>query len=423
MKTILIFLIVFSIIVVVHEFGHYYFAKRAGILVREFSIGMGPKLFSQQAASGTTFTLRMLPLGGYVRLAGMSEELQEVRPGMTVGLILNDDGMVESINTSDYPNTEELPLQVDQVDLSQEMFIAGITLGQEEIIRFPVSKKATIIEPDGTFIPVAPIERTYEKASVGSKILTNIAGPINNFILAIISFTIVAFMIPGIPTGTNQIGNVINNSPAQGAGLQAGDRIVEIDGEPISNWNELTTQIMKHPDETVPVVYERQGETHTVAVNMDAIIEDNSGQSYGQLGVTQSVDSHLVSRLKYGFTQTWAVIANVVTTLVGMITRRAGLNQLGGPVAIAQITGQVIQENSFVLLLQFIGMLSANLGMMNLLPIPALDGGKIILNLIEGIRGKPLSQEKEGIVTIIGVGILLLLMIVVTWNDIMRLLR
>ncbi|MGX7349570.1 RIP metalloprotease RseP [Dolosicoccus paucivorans] len=423
MKTILIFLIVFSVIVVVHEFGHYYFAKRAGILVREFSIGMGPKLFSQQAESGTTFTIRMLPLGGYVRLAGMGEEADEVQPGMTAGLTLNEDSVVEAINTSSHSTNEELPLQVDEVDLSREMFISGITLGQDELVRFPVSKTANIIEPDGTFIPVAPIERTYERASVKSKILTNIAGPINNFILAILTFMIVGFMIPGIPTGSNQIGDVIENSSAQVAGLKGGDRIVEIDGHSVTNWNDLTSQIMQHPDETVAVVYERQGQAHEVEVNIDAIFEDGSGQSYGQLGVTQSVDTHLLSRLKYGFTQTWAVIVNVVGTIIAMLTRRVGLNQLGGPVAIAQITGQVVQENSFVLLLQFVGMLSANLGMMNLLPVPALDGGKIVLNIIEGVRGKPLSQEKEGIITIIGVGLLLLLMIVVTWNDIMRLLR
>ena len=153
MKTILMFLIVFSVIVVVHEFGHYYFAKRAGILVREFSIGMGPKLFSQQTDSGTTFTIRMLPLGGYVRLAGMGEEADEVQPGMTVGLTLNEHSIVESINTSNHSTNEELPLQVDEVDLSKEMFISGITLGQDELVRFNVSKSANIIESDGTFIP------------------------------------------------------------------------------------------------------------------------------------------------------------------------------------------------------------------------------------------------------------------------------
>lgn len=420
LRTLIIFLIIFSIIVVIHEFGHYFWAKRAGIRVREFSLGMGPKLFAKQAEDGTTYTIRMLPLGGYVRLAGLNEE-ETIQPGMEIGLLLDEQDTVQRINMSENTyDIEELPFQVDQVDLVHEMVIKGYVSGQDGLQTYNVFKDAEIVEPDGTVVLVAPIEARYESASVFDKILTNFGGPLNNFILSIIAFAVIGFMIPGIPTYSNELGTIADNSPAQAAGLQEGDKVLEVAGIEVDDWNSLVTEISKYPDQTVDFIVERQGtatqETMPVAVGSG---KDAEGNAIGQIGVTWPLSTSVSSRLLFGFTATWNVIAQVLLVLSTIFTQGFNINIFGGPVAMAQATSQVANQG-ILDITAFMASLSTNLGIVNLLPIPALDGGKIVLNLVELVRGKPLSQEKEGIITIIGVVLLLILMVAVTWNDIRR---
>ena len=418
LQTIIVFLIIFSIIVVIHEFGHYYFAKRAGILVREFAIGMGPKLFAKQGKDGTTYTLRMLPLGGYVRLAGLIEE-EAIQPGMQVGLQLDANDQVTVINTTDRAETDELPVQIDQLDLSREMFIQAIPVGQLEPVRYQVSKTAQIIEADGTRVQVAPLETRYESANVWQKIMTNIAGPMNNFILSIITFAIVGLLMPAVPNNTSEIGDVIEGNPAAEAGMLSGDRIVEIDGQDVSTWNEVLSVIHSLPGETVTIIVERNQEEVDLTVDVASVQISEDSEPIGQIGVYAAQKTGLMDRLLYGFTATWGVISSVLSVIGGMFTKGFDINMFGGPVAMAEATSEVVNQG-YTTILYFMAFLSTNLGIVNLLPIPALDGGKIVLNLIEAVRGKPLSQEKEGIITIIGVIFLLILMIAVTWNDISR---
>lgn len=415
LQTIIVFLIIFSIIVVIHEFGHYYFAKRAGILVREFAIGMGPKLFAKQGKDGTTYTLRMLPLGGYVRLAGLNEE-EAIQPGMQVGLQLDEQNQVTLINTTDRSEIDELPVQVDQLDLSNDMYIHAIPVGQVDPVRYNVSKTAQIIEADGTRVQVAPLESRYESATVGQKIMTNFAGPMNNFILSIITFAIVGLLMPAVPNNSSEIGAVVENNPAAEAGMLAGDKIIEIDQQSVSNWTEVVSMIQALPGQTVPVVVERGGEEITLTI---AVSGEPNGEAVGQIGIYAAQKTGLMDRLLYGFTATWGVIASVLSVIGGMFSKGFDINMFGGPVAMAEATSEVVDQG-YTTILYFMAFLSTNLGIVNLLPIPALDGGKIVLNLFEGVRGKPLSQEKEGIITIIGVIFLFILMIAVTWNDISR---
>lgn len=418
LQTIIVFLIIFSIIVVIHEFGHYYFAKRAGILVREFAIGMGPKLFAKQGKDGTTYTLRMLPLGGYVRLAGLNEE-EVIQPGMQVGLQLDAQDQITVINTTDRSEVDELPVQIDQLDLSKDLYIQAIPVGQLEPVRYSVSKTAQVIEADGTRVQVAPLESRYESANVVQKIMTNIAGPMNNFILSIITFAIVGLLLPGVPNNSSEIGAVIEDNPAAQAGMLAGDRIIEIAGEEVSTWNDVLSNIQGLAGETVPVVIEREGEaiSLTIEVASDQVGED--GEAIGRIGIYAAQKTGIMDRLLYGFTATWGVITSVLGVIAGMFRNGFDINMFGGPVAMAEATSEVVDQG-YTTILYFMAFLSTNLGIVNLLPIPALDGGKIVLNLIEGVRGKPLSQEKEGIITIIGVIFLFILMIAVTWNDISR---
>lgn len=417
MTTLLVFLVIFSIIVVIHEFGHYFFAKRAGILVREFALGMGPKLFSKQGKDGTTYTVRLLPLGGYVRLAGLYEE-DEIQAGMEVGLEINDNDQVSLINLSNNFSVDEMPVRVDNVDLIDEMIIEAVPVGQTDIVRYSVAKKANIIEADGTKLPVAPREMRYESASVWNKMITNFAGPMNNFILSIIAFTIVAFMI-GIPNTDSVIGEVVDGSVAQEAGLVDGDRVTEVDGQSVSEWSELVLLIQEKPNEALAVSVERDNETFDTVVNVQAVTDEQSGNEIGQNGIIADREFSFGSSITYGVTATWGIITGVLGVIGSMITSGFNINNFGGPVAMAQMTDQVVSLGLPVIV-NFLAMLSANLGVFNLLPIPALDGGKIVLNAIEAVRGKPLSESKEGIITIIGVLIMVVLMVAVTWNDINR---
>lgn len=419
MQAIIAFLFVFSVIVIIHEFGHYYFAKKAGILVREFAIGMGPKIF-QVRKGETVYTLRLLPIGGYVRMAGHDEDEQEIKPGMMITIELDKENIVQKLNFDEHLIIENsVPFQIEEADLHRSMTLSGYFVNSEEKVNLTVSKQATIIESDGTEVVVAPIERQFNSASLWNRIKTNAAGPMNNFILSIIIFIIVGFMQGGVPSNDPVIGQVSDQSAAHEAGLQTSDKIISIDGVDIHSWDEMTSIVRSSADKTLSMTIQRNGDTKNVSITPKSV-EGQNGSKIGQLGVTRTLDNSILSILGYGFTQTISVIVLVLSALGSIFTKGFNLNQLGGPVAIYSLTSQVA-KNGLIDLLSFMGMISANLGVMNLLPIPVLDGGKLVLNFIEGIRKKPLDPEKEGYLTIAGAIFLFALMLLVTWNDIMKL--
>lgn len=419
MQAIIAFLFVFSVIVIIHEFGHYYFAKKAGILVREFAIGMGPKIF-QVRKGETVYTLRLLPIGGYVRMAGHDEDEQEIKPGMMITIELDKENIVQKLNFDEHLIIENsVPFQIEEADLHRSMTLSGYFVNSEEKVNLTVSKQATIIESDGTEVVVAPIERQFNSASLWNRIKTNAAGPMNNFILSIIIFIIVGFMQGGVPSNDPVIGQVSDQSAAHEAGLQTSDKIISIDGVDIHSWDEMTSIVRSSADKTLSMTIQRNGGTKNVSITPKSV-EGQNGSKIGQLGVTRTLDNSILSILGYGFTQTITVVVMVLSALGSIFTKGFNLNQLGGPVAIYSLTSQVA-KNGLIDLLSFMGMISANLGVMNLLPIPALDGGKLVLNFIEGIRKKPLDPEKEGYLTIAGAIFLFALMLLVTWNDIMKL--
>ena len=419
MQAIIAFLFVFSVIVIIHEFGHYYFAKKAGILVREFAIGMGPKIF-QVRKGETVYTLRLLPIGGYVRMAGHDEDEQEIKPGMMITIELDKENIVQKLNFDEHLIIENsVPFQIEEADLHRSMTLSGYFVHSEEKVNLTVSKQATIIESDGTEVVVAPIERQFNSASLWNRIKTNAAGPMNNFILSIIIFIIVGFMQGGVPSNDPVIGQVSDQSAAHEAGLQTSDKIISIDGVDIHSWDEMTSIVRSSADKTLSMTIQRNGDTKNVSITPKSV-EGQNGSKIGQLGVTRTLDNSILSILGYGFSQTISVIVLVLSALGSIFTKGFNLNQLGGPVAIYSLTSQVA-KNGLIDLLSFMGMISANLGVMNLLPIPALDGGKLVLNFIEGIRKKPLDPEKEGYLTIAGAIFLFAIMLLVTWNDIMKL--
>ena len=414
-KTIVTFIFVFGLIVVVHEFGHYYFAKKAGIMVREFAIGMGPKLLSFHK-NNTTYTWRLLPIGGYVRMAGLGEDSEDLQKGMPITIQLNEKQEVVKINTNKRHQMEGIPLEVTDFDLIDELFIQGFVMGDEtNETRYTVNHDAMIIEEDGTEIQIAPRDVQFDSASLPKRMMTNIAGPMNNFILAVILFVIVAFMQGGVSqTNDNQI-MVEKNSPAALAGIHNQAEIISINKHQVDNWDEITQAIAKEKGKLTLEVKE-DGRKRQVSVTPKEVKED--GQKRAIIGIRPTVNHSLWAKIKYGFTATLDNSLAIFKALGNLFTDFS-LNKLGGPVAIFKMS-ETVAHNGFIMVLSFTAMLSINIGIINLLPIPALDGGKLVLNLYEAIRGKPLDPKKEGILTAIGFALVMILMILVTWNDIQR---
>lgn len=417
--TIITFIIVFGVLVLVHEFGHYYFAKRAGILVREFSIGMGPKIWWKRK-NGTTYTVRILPVGGYVRLAGNDDEdEEEMRPGTPLTLQLNDQNKVVTINTSSKSTLfQGIPLQLVDSDLTDGLWIKGFVNGDEsEVKTYEVDHDAVVIERDGTQVQIAPRDVQFQSASLPARMMTNFAGPMNNFILSLLVFIILGFTLAGVPTNSNQIGKVNANSVAARAGLKAGDRITHVGKVRVNNWSELATNLSSKPGQKVHLTYQRAGETKSVTVKPKTVKQGK--QKVGQIGIIEQQKTGIQARLLFGWQQ-FAQAGTLIFSVLGhMFTHGFSLNDLGGPVAIYAGTSQAtaLGVNG---VLNFLAMLSINLGIVNLLPIPALDGGKLLLNIIEAAIRRPIPEKAEGIVTMIGFMLLLILMILVTWNDIQR---
>ena len=419
MKTIITFIIVFGILVIVHEFGHFFFAKRSGILVREFAIGMGPKIYGHQAKDGTTYTLRLLPIGGYVRMAGNGDDETEMAPGMPLSLLLNSDGIVEKINLSKKVQlTNSIPMELIRYDLEEELTITGYVNGEEEQeVTYSVAHDASIIEADGTELRIAPKDVQFQSAKLWQRMLTNFAGPMNIFLLAILLFILLAFMHGGVQvTNTNQIGEVLPNGAAQTAGLKENDKILEINGNAIHSWGDLTATITENPGKKLNVEVERNGQKQTPSVT-PGVVESN-GKKYGQLGIKAPMKTGFFDKIIGGTQQAFSSSLEIFKALGSLFTNFS-LNKLGGPVMMFQLSSEAADQG-ILTVISLMAILSMNLGIVNLLPIPALDGGKLVLNVVEGIRGKPISQEKEGFITLAGFGLLMLLMVLVTWNDIQR---
>ncbi len=347
--TILFFVIIFSIIVISHEFGHFLLAKANGIRVIEFAVGMGPTLLAFHKGE-TKYSLKLLPFGGACMFDG-------------------EDG-----------------------------------LGLEE---------GATPEP-GSFLA----------ANVWSRISCVIAGPLFNFILAFLfSMIVVGFCGTDLPI----LEEIATGQAAEEAGLKTGDIIKEIDGENIHLYRELSLISMLNRGENMEIVYERDGKEYETTVQPR--YDEVAGRYYmGITGRGTYLECRGVKLLQYSAyeVQYWmrATIKSLGMILQGNVTK----DDVSGPVGIAQVVGQTYVETkdygiSTVLfsMMNIAILLSVNLGVLNLLPLPALDGGRLVFMLIEVIRGKPVPPEKEGMVHFIGLVVFMILMVLVMYNDIMRL--
>ncbi|WEG15589.1 RIP metalloprotease RseP [Alkalihalophilus pseudofirmus] len=415
MNTLISFIVVFGLLVFIHEWGHLYFAKRAGILCREFAIGFGPKLFSFKR-NETVYTIRMLPLGGFVRMAGEDPEMIDIKPGYEIGLVFNGRQEVSQIiinNKSKHP--EAKVVQVEKIDLEHELFVQAYD--DDELVRYKVNETAVLVQ-DEQPTQIAPWNRQFGSKSVGQRALAIFAGPMMNFVLAFVLLAALALM-QGIPVDRAEVGEIMEGGAAEEAGLVEGDQVTSIENTPVDTWEEMTTIIQQNPNESITFTVVRNGQTESIAVTPNERV-GQMGDAEGFIGVTQPREFSVIGSLTFGVTQTYLFMTMIFEVLGLLVTGQFSLDYVAGPVGIYNYTGEAAALGIFVLM-QWAAALSVNLGIINLLPIPAMDGGRLVFIGLEGLRGKPIDPQKEGMVHLVGFALLFLLVIFVTWNDINRL--
>jgi len=332
MQTLIAAVIIFGILVFVHEFGHFIAARLNGVRVLELAIGMGPRVISRQKGE-TVYSLRLFPLGGFCRMLGENpDEINE--PGSLPG--------------------------------------------------------------------TAPARRAAIMA----------AGPVMNLLLSILLFFIIFYFIVGVQyLDRSTIGNVLPGTPAESAGLQEGDEIAAINGEPVEKWEEVVRVIEKDPGEELVLLVRRDG----MIKEFTLIAEPSPESGKGKIGITPLVQKYQFRRaLGSSFEQFGMIIASIFQVFTGQVPL-----DITGPVGIV-ITIGAVARTGIVNLLWLTALISISLGLVNLLPIPALDGGRLLFILIEALRGRPIDPEKEGMVHFIGFALLLLLILLVTYNDLLR---
>jgi len=406
-------IMVFAALMFIHELGHFIFAKKAGIFVREFSLGLGPKLVSIKKGE-TQYSLRILPFGAYVRMAGEDPEVVEIKSGQTIGLKL-DNSMVTDIYFKDSMNGASQQIKVDNVDLERAMIIEG-TLENGDFVTYSVSRE-TIMHYENKQIQIAPWDRQFGSKSIIDRFSTVLAGPVFNIILTIILLFTISLMV-GVPTDQIKLGPIQSDSPAQQAGLLEGDVLISINNQPIQSDSDFISQVQDSPGKQVELTVERNG----VKKEFTVVPKDLNNNGKGLIGVTLmqvQKDATLIEASSASIKNTAKMTTMIFDGFKMILTGNVGMNDLAGPVGIMKITSDAAKQG-FATLMNWAAILSLYLGIFNLLPIPALDGSRLLFITIEGLRGRPIDPQKESMVHLVGFAFLMLLMIVVTVNDVTR---
>ncbi len=355
--TILISVLIFGLVVMIHELGHFICAKKAGIQVNEFSIGMGPALFTT-IRNGTQYSIRALPIGGYVLMEGEDEELEE----------------------------EGAPEQFSAEEPQQP-------------------------KPEPTGIP-------YPHAKVWKRIIVVAAGAVMNLILGFL--VLLCMFAFGDPGASKTIGHVEEGSPVQAAGLQVGDEIIEVNGHRCFVANDIIYELQRTPDHSADLTVKRNGETVELPDVQFEMVQNGDSTTmnigFKVYALEKTAKNVVVQAANY--TVFYARL--VLRSLIDLVTGRVGVNELSGPVGIVSAIGQAASMG-VAELLSLLTLLTVNLGIFNLLPLPALDGGKLVFLALEGVFRRPVPKKFEILVNAAGMIFLFGLMIFATFNDIMRL--
>ena len=432
MQGIIAFILIFFVVVTIHEFGHFIVAKKSGILCQEFAIGMGPKIFHKKIGE-TNFTIRLLPLGGYVKMPdnvfdfNNDVSMYDLKKGMNIRLKLDKEDKVEKIILDESNDMELLPIHLEDFDLTEKLFIRGFVGDESEY--FEVRKDACVVF-GGMEEQIAPLERMFSSHSWGKKFWTLFAGPLMNFFLAAVIFIGLAFYT-GVPVNNDdaKLGVVADNSPAQTAGLKVGDTITEVNGQSVSTWTGFVEKIKESNGQELTLKVNRDGSIQEVKVTpKEEVTKNKKGEEVKTykvgIGKYQETKKGFVDSIKYGLQETLhygtLIFTAIINLFVSLFTGGFSLNQLGGPVAIYEMSSSAA-KSGLVTTLQWTGILSVNLGLMNLIPIPVLDGGRIIFVIYEAIFKKTINKKAQYYMTITFGLLMVALMLAVTWNDIQRL--
>ncbi|KMT23075.1 RIP metalloprotease RseP [Clostridium cylindrosporum] len=332
MTTFLAAILVFGLLIATHEFGHFITAKLSKVKVLEFAIGMGPKIFSFTKGE-TDYTLRLLPIGGYVKMLG---------------------------------------------------------------------------EEDGSDDP-----RAFCNQNPWKRLLIIVAGAAFNIITAIVIFTLVFYNQGSIKP---IVSSVDKNYPAYEAGILPNDKIIQINNEKIRTWNEVIMFISENKEKPFNVKVERNNTIKEIKLSP----KYNEKEKRYMIGMAPTlVKGNILEAFKDGFTETFSSIKQMVSFIGTLVTGGASMDSFGGPVAIVDLSGKAAQAGIWTFL-SFVAFLSINLGVLNLIPFPALDGGWVIILLIEALTGKKIDQNKIGVLNFIGFALLMAFIVFVTYNDILR---
>jgi len=331
MGTIIVALIVFGVLVIFHEIGHFSIAKIAGIKVHEFAIGMGPRLLKLKDKE-TEYSIRIFPIGGYVKMEGEDEASTD--------------------------------------------------------------------------------KRSFGNKPLLTRILVILAGPLMNFVLAVLIFVTIFYSI-GYPTTI--INELTPGYPAELVGLKTGDKIISINNSPINNWDEIVQKISSNKERRLNITIERNTSVKTFTVL--PIINEQTNQAV--IGISPVFRKSLIKSISPSFERIVFVMKGMMEFFVRLFGGKASAEDVVGPVGIIHLVGEAAKTNIYNVL-NLAALISINLGMVNLLPIPALDGGRLVFLFIEGILGKPIDPEKEGFIHLTGFILLIGLMIFMVYKDIMR---
>ncbi|WP_341702488.1 RIP metalloprotease RseP [Ferrovibrio sp.] len=354
------FVVVLTIIVFVHELGHYWVARRCGVRVEVFSIGFGPELFGWNDRNGTRWKISAIPLGGFVKFFG----------------------------------------DADAASGADTAAAAAMTDADRKV--------------------------SFHHQGLAARSAIVAAGPMANFIFAIFIYAML-FSLVGQPFTPPVVGDVVPNSAAAAAGLQAGDRITGADGTSIERFEELKTYVALRAETPIDLTVRRDGaELHLTVVPQRVDVSDGVGgtQRVGQIGIRTTgiefVRHDPATAVVQAGRETWLVVANTFTYLGRIVQGRESGDQLSGPLGIAKISGDVAKA-SWLGLVQLMATLSVAIGLINLFPVPMLDGGHLLFYGIEGLRGRPLGERAQEYGFRIGFALVMSLFLFATWNDLNRL--
>ena len=356
LRTIILFLIIFGIVVISHEFGHFLIGRRNGIRVIEFAVGMGPTLFSFEKG-GVKYSLKLLPIGGACMFDGEDGmEAQEDERGKDEG-----EGMA------------------------------------------------------------------FTEAGVWKRIATVFAGPFFNFILAfVMALILTSFSGADLPV----VGGIAEDSAAKEAGLQAGDVITQINHEKIHFYREVMVISAMNKGETLEIHYNRDGEKG-VAIVTPRYDQADARYYIGIMGAGEYLECNPLQVFQYGFYEVEYYVKTTYKSLGMLLRGQVSKDEVSGPVGIAQFVGESYDQaeenygttSAILTMLEIVVLLSVNLGILNLLPLPALDGGRLLFMFVEVVRGKPVAPEKEGLIHFAGLVVFMVLMVFIMYNDIMKIVH